>query len=310
VAQGYARVAEAAVQVLAGAATAEFARRHGTVPGSDLLILGLGRIGGAELTHASDLDLIYLFSGTHGGQSDGERPLRTTDYFNRLAPRISAALSVATAAGPLYEVDLRLRPSGRDGLLAVSLESFAEYQRTCAWTFEHMALTRARPVFGPPAAHAELTATLADLLRLPREPAKVAADAAAMRAEIARHKPAAGPFDIKLGDGGLVDLEFLVQTLQLTHGVGLTPRLDEAIAALVAAGLLPDELIEAHRLLTRMLVTLRLVSPAAAEPPPASRRLVAAACAHQDWDSLLAAHAAARQSIARHWRAVAAGGRK
>jgi glutamate-ammonia-ligase adenylyltransferase len=173
-----------------------------------------------------------------------------------------------------------------------------------------MALTRARPVFGPPAAHAELTATLADLLRLPREPAKVAADAAAMRAEIARHKAAAGPFDIKLGDGGLVDLEFLVQTLQLTHGVGLTPRLDEAIAALVAAGLLPDELIEAHRLLTRMLVTLRLVSPAAAEPPPASRRLVAAACAHQDWDSLLAAHAAARQSIARHWRAVAAGGRK
>jgi glutamate-ammonia-ligase adenylyltransferase len=309
VAQGYARVAEAAIQVLAGAATAEFARRHGAVPGCDLLILGLGRIGGAELTHASDLDLIYLFSGTHGGLSDGERPLRTTDYFNRLAPRVSAALSVATAAGPLYEVDIRLRPSGRDGLLAVSLESFAEYQRTSAWTFEHMALTRARPVFGPAAARAELAATVADLLAIPRDPAEVAADAVAMRAEIARHKQAGGPFDIKLGEGGLVDLEFLVQTLQLSHGVGLTPRLEDAIAALVAADLLPAELIEAHRLLTRLLVILRLVSPAAAEPPPASRPLVAAACRHADWDSLLAAHAAARQSVARHWRAVAAGGR-
>ncbi len=308
VAQGYARVAEAALQVLAGAAIAEFSRRHGTVPGSDLLILGLGRLGGAELTHASDLDLIYLFSGTHGGQSDGERPLRTTDYFNRLAPRVSAALSVATAAGPLYEVDLRLRPSGRDGLIAVSLESFAEYQRTKAWTFEHMALTRARPVFGPPPARAELAATVSGILGLPRDAAEVAADAAAMRREIARHKPAAGPFDIKLGDGGLVDLEFLVQTLQLTHHVALTPRLDAAIAALVDARLLPPELIEAHRLLTRLLVTLRLVSPSAAEPPPASRARVAAACGHADWDSLLAALGAARQSIARIWREVAAAG--
>ena len=309
VAHGYARVAEAAIKVLAGAATAEFERKHGKVPGSDLLILGLGRIGGAELTHASDLDLIYLFSGSHEGLSDGERPLRTTDYFNRLAPRVSAALSVATAAGPLYEVDLRLRPSGRDGLLAVSVASFADYQRTSAWTFEHMALTRARPVFGPPAARAELAATISELLAAPRDQAEVAADAAAMRREIARHKAAAGPFDIKLGDGGLVDLEFLVQTMQLSHAVGLTPRLGEAIAALAAAGLLPAELIEAHRLLTRLLVTLRLVSPAAAEPPPASRALVAAACAQPDWHSLLAAHDAARQSIAAQWQAVAARGR-
>jgi glutamate-ammonia-ligase adenylyltransferase len=309
VARGYARVAQAAIEVLAGAASAEFTRKHGSVPGCDLLILGLGRIGGEELTHASDLDLIYLFSGSHGGQSDGARPLRTTDYFNRLAPRVSAALSVATAAGPLYEVDLRLRPSGRDGLLAVSLESFAEYQRTSAWTFEHMALTRARPVFGPAPARAELADTIAALLALPRNPREVAADAAAMRREIARHKAAAGPFDIKLGEGGLVDLEFLVQTLQLSHRIGLTPRLNEGIAALVEAGLLPGELIDAHRLLTRMLVTLRLVSPAAAEPPPASRALLASACGQPDWHSLLAAHEAARQSIARHWRMVADGGR-
>jgi glutamate-ammonia-ligase adenylyltransferase len=203
---------------------------------------------------------------------------------------------------------LRLRPSGRDGLLAVSLESFGEYQRRSAWTFEHMALTRARPVFGSAEGRAELAELVAGLLDAKRDPAAVTADAAAMRKEIARHKPAAGPFDIKLGRGGLVDLEFLVQTLQLSHRVGLTPRLDDAIAALVEVSLLPAELIEAHRLLTRMLVTMRLVSPSAAEPAPASRALVAAACGQADWDSLLAAHEAARQSIARHWRRVAEGG--
>ncbi|HEY0114640.1 MAG TPA: bifunctional [glutamate--ammonia ligase]-adenylyl-L-tyrosine phosphorylase/[glutamate--ammonia-ligase] adenylyltransferase [Allosphingosinicella sp.] len=310
VAGGYARVAEAAVRVLARAAMNEFERLHGTVPGSDLLILGLGRIGGGELTHASDLDMIYLFSGGHQGRSEGPKPLRATDYFNRLAPRVSAALSVPTAAGPLYEVDLRLRPSGRDGLLAVSLESFADYQREQAWTFEHMALTRGRPLFGPPEAQAELDRIVGEVLRRPREPAQVAADAARMRAEIARHKPPAGPFDIKLGEGGLVDLEFLVQTLQLSHRVGLTPCMEQAIAALIDAGLLPPELAEAHRLLTRMLVTLRLVSPRSGDPPPASRDLIASACRMGGWEALLAAHAAARQSIAETWRAVASTGER
>jgi glutamate-ammonia-ligase adenylyltransferase len=148
VAEGYSRVAEAAVNVLASAATAEFESAHGRVPGSELLILGLGRLGGEALTYASDLDLVYVFSGTHEAVSDGLRPLRATDYFNRLAPRITAALSVATAAGPLYDIDTRLRPSGKDGLLAISVPSFSEYQQHHAWTWEHMALTRARPVYG------------------------------------------------------------------------------------------------------------------------------------------------------------------
>ncbi len=113
VTEGYSRVAEAAIGVLADAAVAEFEARHGKVPGSELLILGLGRLGGEALTHASDLDLVYLFSGSHEAESDGPKPLRATDYFNRLAPRVTAALSVPTAAGPLYDVDTRLRPSGQ-----------------------------------------------------------------------------------------------------------------------------------------------------------------------------------------------------
>ena len=142
------------------------------------------------------------------------------------------------------------------------------------------------------------------MLRIERDPAKVAADAARMRAEIARHKRPGGPFDIKLGPGGLIDLEFAVHTLQLSHRRGLVPELGRAIAELAAAGLVPPGTEEAHRLLTRMLVTLRLVSPDSAEPPPASRDLVARACGTHGWEELLAAHADARQTVRELWGAV------
>ena len=111
------------------------------------MILGLGRFGGYSLTHASDLDLIYLHTA-RGGASDGAKPLGPNDYFNRLANRVTAALSVPTAAGPLYDVDTRLRPEGAMGMLIVSLDAFEHYQRSTAWTWEHMALCRARPVYG------------------------------------------------------------------------------------------------------------------------------------------------------------------
>jgi glutamate-ammonia-ligase adenylyltransferase len=125
VAAALSRVAEAAILTLAGAAETEFAKAHGHVHGSALVILGLGRLGGAALTHASDLDLVFLFSGDHTGESDGGRALGSTLYFNRLSQRVIAALSVPTAAGALYEVDVRLRPSGAQGPIAVSLDSFA-----------------------------------------------------------------------------------------------------------------------------------------------------------------------------------------
>ena len=306
VAEGNSRVAEAAINVLAAATIAEFEARHGRVPGSELLILGLGRLGGEALTFMSDLDLIYLFSGTHEAESDGPKRLRATDYFNRLAPRISAALSVPTAAGPLYEVDTRLRPNGVDGMLAVSLEAFERYQREQAWTWEHMALLRARPMFGSPDARAELQQVIDETLRQPRDAARVTADAVRMRGEIAVHKPPRGPLDIKHGPGGLIDLEFAIQTLQLRHNIGLHPRLEVALAELEAAGLVSSEIDPALRLLTRMLVMSRLVSPSTAEPPPATRPLVARACGVEGWEELLAAHDRARQSIRALWADVGA----
>jgi glutamate-ammonia-ligase adenylyltransferase len=306
-AEGYSRVAEAAINVLAKAAVAEFEGVHGSVAGSELLVMGLGRLGGEALTHASDLDLVYLFSGTHEAESDGPRPLRATDYFNRLAPRVTAALSVPTASGPLYDVDTRLRPSGTDGMLAVSLESFERYQREQAWTWEHMALTRARPVFGSPSGRAALQAVIDSTLRRPRDPERLVADAVKMRAEMAAHKAPRGRFDIKLGSGGLVDLEFAVHTLQLRHNIGLHPHLEHALEELVAAGLVSAKIDPALRLLTRMLVMFRLVSPESDAPPDETKPLVAAACGHGDWNALLAAHDAARQSVAELWTRVASG---
>lgn len=301
IAAALSRVAEATIAVLGEAAIAEFAKVHGTVPDSRLIVLGLGRLGGGALTHASDLDLVFLFSGDFAAESDGPRPLGGTLYYTRLSQRVVAALSAPTAAGALYEVDTRLRPSGTQGPIAVSLDSFARYQREEAWTWEHMALCRARPLLGSAEDRAALTAIIDSVLLTPRDPAVLRADVLKMRGEIARHKPPKGPLDVKLARGGLVDCEFLVHYLQLREMRGIDPDLGVAIAAFAAAGLLPPDMRAAHDLLTRLLVVVRLVAPDGLWPPPASRGIVAAACGAADWDDLTEAVAQARRTVARGW---------
>jgi len=305
VGRGYGRVAESALDILATAAATEFETAHGAVPGGELVILALGRFGGGVMTDASDLDLIYLFTGDFLVESDGRRPLGATTYFQRLAQRVSAAMSVPTAAGPLYEIDTRLRPSGNQGLLAVSVDSFARYEEESAWTWEHMALTRARPVFGSAEARAEVQAIIDATLHRPRDAAALTADAVKMRGDIATHKPPAGPLDVKLIDGGLVDAEFAVHLLQLREHVGLEPDLARAIAALERDGLLCAGFGDAFALLTRMLITLRLVAPDSTEPAEASRPLVARRCGHEDWAALRVAYEAARALVSQEWRRVA-----
>lgn len=306
VSAGYSRVAEAALDVLAQAAIDEFGVRHGRVPGSELVILALGRFGGGALTHASDLDLIFLFTGDYMADSDGEKPLGAVTYYNRLAQRVIAAMSVATAAGALYEVDTRLRPSGAQGPLVVSLDGFAKYQREDAWTWEHMALTRARPVFGSPQARAEVQAVIDAVLAGERPARDLSADARKMRADMAAHKPPAGPLDAKLLAGGLVDLEFAVHTQQLVHRTGFDPDLRRAIGALAEKGLVSPALTDALEFLTRLLVTLRLVAPDAQPPAPATRPVVAHAVGAADWEAALASLDRHRQEVADAW-AVAAG---
>ncbi|HEX6605200.1 MAG TPA: bifunctional [glutamate--ammonia ligase]-adenylyl-L-tyrosine phosphorylase/[glutamate--ammonia-ligase] adenylyltransferase [Sphingomicrobium sp.] len=304
IAAGYSRVAEGALVALADAARREFEAVHGRLPGAELVVLGLGRLGGCELTYASDLDIIYLHTAAPGTVSDGARPLGPNDYFNRLASRVTAALSVPTAAGPLYDIDVRLRPEGAKGMLVVSLDAFERYQREEAWTWEHMALCRARPVFGSAAARERVAAIVDAVLRMPRDPRQVAHDAAKMRAEMERHKPPRSPLDVKLGPGGLVDLEFAVHALQLTRHVGLDPRLGKAIEALEAEALVEENILRAQQLLTRMLVMMRLVAPGEVQPTGETWQLVAEACGASSWDELLAEHDAARQSVSLLWNRI------
>ena len=302
IAAALSRVAEAALTVLVDAARREFEALHGRVPGSDLVILGLGRLGGGALTHASDLDLVFLFTGDHASESEGQRPLGATLYFNRLAQRVIAALSVPTAEGALYEVDTRLRPSGAQGPLAVNLDSFARYQHESAWTWEHMALTRARTLYGPEAARDALDAITAAVLSAPRDPEKLRADVLHMRGEMAEHKVPKSALDVKLLRGGLVDLEFLIHCQQLRSDKGLLPDLTAALRELVAGDLLPASLIPAHAGLTRFLIAARLLAPEGEDPSPAAREALALACEARDWDHLLAGLQQARAAIAAAWR--------
>lgn len=304
IACGYSELAEAALQVLADATVAEFVAAHGRIPDSELVVLALGRLGGRALTHSSDLDLIYLFTGDHLAESDGARPLGATTYYNRLAQRVTGAMSVPTAAGKLYDVDTRLRPQGAQGPLVVTLDSFERYQREEAWTWEHMALLRARPVYGSAEAKAEVQRIIDELLAIPRDAAKLAVDAAEMRRKIASHKPANGALDIKGGPGGLVDLEFAMQVTQLASGRCHDPNIPAALSCLGTAGLAPAEVCDAHGLLARMLVMLRLTAPDGEPATAAARQLVASQCGEPGWPQLLAAHDAARQEIANWWASI------
>lgn len=301
VAEGLCRVAEAALQTAARAATREFETKHGKVGTSELLVLGLGRLGGGALTHASDLDLVYLFDGEIGEESDGPRSLSSSLYFNRLATRVTAALSVPTAEGALYEVDTRLRPQGNQGSLAVSLESFALYQQESAWTWEHMALCRSRPLYGSSEACSQLQAIITEVLEAPRDKDALRTDVLKMRSDMAAHKPPRGPLDVKLQRGGLVDCEFLTHFLQLREGIAIVPALEVAIGQLAEAGFLPTQFAQYHATLTRLLVAARLLSPDGMEPSPAARIALARTCGEDDYDALLHSLSLARQGIAAAW---------
>ena len=295
------RLAEAAIAVLVEAAQADFRKAHGEVPDSELVILGLGRLGGGMLTHASDLDLVMLFTGEHSAESHGARPLGATAYYNRLSQRVIAALSVPTAEGALYEIDTRLRPSGEQGPPAASLASFARYQREQAWTWEHMALTRARPVFGSPEARERIAAIVHQVLSAPRDPETLRRDVLEMRARMAGHKPPSGPLDVKLLRGGLVDLEFLVHYLQLRHATGLLPGLVEAVGALADKGLLDQRAVGACETMSRLLITSRLLSPDGHLPHRAGCTVLAKACGFSDWNDVAVAIGEARRLVAGMW---------
>ncbi len=261
-------IAETALAALLPAVEAEFAQRHGRVPGGAFAVVGMGRLGSREMTLASDLDLILIYDAPPGIESsDGAQPLSVPAYYARLSQRLIGAVTAPTAEGALYPVDMRLRPSGAAGPIASSLESFARYQREAAWTWEHMALTRARPVAGDIALCRRVGETIDAVLRSPRDPQGLVADVADMRRRIAAEHPRPSPWDLKNRRGGLIDVEFIAQYLMLREAAA-SPRVlrratAEALSALGDAGALSGqaehELVEALALLRQVQAVLTLI---------------------------------------------------
>ncbi len=247
-------LADAVVAIVLRVAQAEVAQQHGTIHGARFAVLGYGSLGGEELGFGSDLDLVFLYDAPADAESDGTRPLDAQRWHARLAQKVVALLGSETGAGKLYEVDVRLRPDGAKGLLVSSLDSYADYQRTRAWTWEHQALVRARCVAGDAALCADFEHVRDEVLSRARAPDALRKDVSdmrlRMRAELDRSR--APLFDLKQGEGGLVDLEFLLQALVLeaaAHHAPLrdarsTPALLEAASA---TGLLSADAVQSLR---------------------------------------------------------------
>jgi [glutamine synthetase] adenylyltransferase / [glutamine synthetase]-adenylyl-L-tyrosine phosphorylase len=237
----------------------EMQAAHGGIDGAQVALVGMGKLGSFELTAGSDVDLIVLYEYPEdAGDSDGEKPLDPVRYYTRFTQRLIAALSAPTAEGVLYEVDMRLRPSGNKGPVATRLRAFERYQAQEAWTWEHMALTRARVITGDGGLINQAEASIVGILSTARDRKKIAADVVEMRGLIDAQKPPLNGFDVKLIAGGLIDLEFIVQYLALIapgEGVTFTQGLTTA-ESLKALG---DTLINRDDLET-CLVALRLYS--------------------------------------------------
>jgi glutamate-ammonia-ligase adenylyltransferase len=205
-------LAEAVTAALLREVENEFAVRHGHVAGGRVALLAMGRLGSREMTAGSDLDMIVIYDhDADAGPSDGEKPLPPSQYFMRMTQRLVAALSAPTAEGIAYEVDLRLRPSGRAGPLATRVDAFERYQTEEAWTWEHLALSRARPVAGDPELCARVDAIIESVVRRKRDPQKLKADLLEMRERVQAERGVVDRWSFKTVAGGLIDVEFAAQ---------------------------------------------------------------------------------------------------
>jgi glutamate-ammonia-ligase adenylyltransferase len=263
----YALLAERMIAAVQAEVEREMAKMHGRVPGGGMAVIAMGKLGGREMTAASDLDLIAVYDfDPRAEASDGVKPLAPTSYYTRLTQRLISALASQTAEGSLYEVDMRLRPSGQKGPVATQLTGFIDYQHRDAWTWEHLALTRARVVSGPPQLRAAVEQAIRRALTRERDPARIAADVRDMRARIEKEKGTKDMWDLKQVSGGLIDLEFIAQHLQLVHAHAhpeiLSTNTITALVNLGGAGLLParavEALLPAARLYHNLTQVLRL----------------------------------------------------
>lgn len=267
-------MAEAVISGMLPLVEQEFAATHGIVPGGAFAVVALGKLGARELTPTSDLDLVFLYHARNADQSNGGKPLAVSLYYQRLAQRLISSLTALTAEGELFQVDMRLRPSGNKGPVANEFSGFLDYQRTEAWTWEHMALTRARVVAGTPEFRTRIRLAIRDVLAAPRDAAKLRSDIADMRRRTRKEKPGTGTLEIKDRSGGLVDIEFVTQYRLLLNAPVrpdlLTGNTVDALERLAGAGLMPAldaaRLIRAAKLWQGLQTMMRLIGVRGTEP--------------------------------------------
>jgi glutamate-ammonia-ligase adenylyltransferase len=248
-ARGYSQLAETIIQELQAKVAEEMEAQHGTFQGAGVSILAMGKLGGCEMTASSDIDIILIYDFDEGQtMSDGKKPLAPSQYYARFTQRLISAITAPTAEGMLYEVDMRLRPSGRSGPVATRLESFVKYQNEQAWVWEHLALTRARPITGPKGLQQKLRSAIKQVLSRPRNRQEILKYVDEMRQKIETEKGTDNPWDIKQVRGGLIDLEFITQTIQLLssneHQTILDTNTRTALTKIHKAGILPDETLQ------------------------------------------------------------------
>jgi [glutamine synthetase] adenylyltransferase / [glutamine synthetase]-adenylyl-L-tyrosine phosphorylase len=218
-----AALAECVLKQTLNIVLSEFEKTYGKIPGSQFAIIALGKLGSCEMTFSSDIDLIFIYdTPDFEAYSDGEKSFTASIYYNRLTQRLMNALTAMGRDGRLYEVDTRLRPSGKQGLLAVSKQAIANYFEESAWTFEYMAFTKARTVAGDEGLKSEVEKFIVQQIRKERDTDKLKNDVADMRERIAKEHPVANHWDIKYARGGLTDIDFIAQYLLLRHAPNLT----------------------------------------------------------------------------------------
>ncbi|MDW3221664.1 MAG: glutamine-synthetase adenylyltransferase [Paracoccaceae bacterium] len=259
----YSDIAGAVLSVLWPVVIDQFAIRHGQPPGRGAVVLGMGSLGAGRLNANSDLDLIVIYDPLECDMSSGDKPLSTRLYYARLTQSLITALTAPMAQGRLFEVDMRLRPSGNQGPVATSWMSFQSYQVKEAWIWEHLALTRARVIAGPEALARDVSAFLHRLLQITRNRADVVAEVAQMRARIQAAKPAISLWESKIGPGRLQEIELLAQAGALLQG-DTSGQTDAGLAAAVASGLLNDaegrDLGSLYSFYSRLYQVARLLS--------------------------------------------------
>ncbi|WP_170149566.1 bifunctional [glutamine synthetase] adenylyltransferase/[glutamine synthetase]-adenylyl-L-tyrosine phosphorylase [Rhodoplanes roseus] len=280
----FAGLADMVIKALHRSVDETFSATYGRIAGGESAVLAMGKLGGREMTASSDLDLIVIYDfDAAKPESDGTRSLYGSQYYARFTQRLINALTTQTNHGRLYEVDMRLRPSGRSGPVATSIAAFRDYQRTEAWTWEHMALTRARVVSASPAFAQAVEGAIREVLCVRRDAATIAGDVVEMRRAIAAEKGDDERWNLKYVAGGLVDIEFVAQYLQLVHAATTPAILDTStIRVLEKAarhGLLSVEDAEvlrpAARLYHDLTHVLRLCLPGPFDPEKAGAGLLA-----------------------------------